>query len=104
MLLVSKPAYCTSVPSGTTLVPIRIRRRMSHLPYGGVEATKHRHATRRRLTRAGILQHAQPASQAVSADRVPGPGVADTRRTPCARAHGLGAVRGHAVLPAGARS
>ena len=33
---------------------------MSHLPYGGVDATKRRHATPRRPTRTGILQHVQP--------------------------------------------
>jgi hypothetical protein len=64
---------------------------MSHLTYGGVEAGKLRHATRRRLTRAGILQHVQPAPQAVSAngfqrclpqtaDRVPAAGVSGSGR------------------------
>src|SRR5712692_10893537 len=50
-----------------TLVQIRIRRRMSHLTYGGVDAGKLRHATRRRLTREGILQHVQPTPHTVSA-------------------------------------
>ena len=69
-----------------------------------VDAAKRRHATRRRPTRAGILQHVQPAPQAVSAHRIPGPGQADPRRAPCPRLHLLGLVRGHAVLPARARA
>src|SRR5713101_8501373 len=59
--------------------------------------------TPRRLTREWILQYVQPAAQAVSAHRVPGPREADARRAPCARLHVLGAVRRHAVLPARAR-
>ena len=55
--------------------------------------------TPRRLTREWILQHVQPAAQAVSADGVPGPGEADARRAPCARLHVLGAVRRDAILP-----
>src|SRR6266508_4367737 len=60
-------------------------------------------STDRRITRERILQHVQPAAQAVSADGIPGPGEADARGAPCARLHVLGPVRGHAVLPARAR-
>src|ERR1700694_2410455 len=86
-----------------TLVQIADCRRVSHLPYGGVDAAKRRHATRRRPTRAGILQHVQPTPQAVSAHRVPGPGQADPRGASRSWVYLLGAVRGHAVLPARAR-
>src|SRR5438128_429331 len=59
--------------------------------------------TPRRLTRERILQHVQPAAQAVSSDGVPGPGEADARRASRAGLHVLGAVRGDVVLPARAR-
>src|SRR5262249_38666199 len=55
---------------------------------------------RRRLTREPILQHVQPTPQALSADGVPSAGHADPRRAARSGLHLLGAVRGHAVLPA----
>ena len=75
--------------------------RMSPLEYGEVETDQGSTPPRdRRLTRERILQHVQPAAQAVSADGVPGARHADVRRAPRARVHVLGAVRRHAVLPA----
>ena len=74
---------------------------MSPLEYGEVETDQGSTPPRdRRLTRERILQHVQPAAQAVPADGVPGAGEADARRAPCPRVHLLGAVRRHAVLPA----
>src|ERR1700756_4671780 len=63
---------------------------MHRLTYGGVEAAKLRHATRRRLTRERILQHVQSASQGVSTDRISSPGEADVRGASCARVHVVG--------------
>lgn len=57
--------------------------------------------TPRKLTRALILQHGQPAAQAMPADGVPGVGEADVCRAARARVHGLGPVRGHAFCQLG---
>src|SRR6266849_3300081 len=57
-------------------------------------------ATHRRLSREWILQHVQPAAQAVSADGIPDAGEADLRGAPRPGLHVLGAVRRHALLPA----
>src|SRR2546425_2852687 len=76
---------------------------MSRLTYGDVEPASFDTPTSRRLTRESILQHVQPASQAIPADGVPSAGEADVCRAARARVHVLGPVRGHAVLPAGAR-
>ena len=45
---------------------------LSPLGYGGSRLTTFRDPTKRRLNREWILQHVQPAAQAVSADGVPG--------------------------------
>src|SRR2546428_6291744 len=78
---------------------------MSPLEYGEVETDQGSTPPHdRRLTRERILQHVQPAAQAVSADRVPGLGEANTRGAPCAWLYVLGPVRRHALLPARARA
>src|SRR6266487_2773029 len=48
-----------------------------------------------------ILQHLQSITPALSTHRVSKGGGGHEGRTACARLHLLGAVRGHAVLPAG---
>src|SRR6266852_6826131 len=52
----------------------------------------------RRLTRESILQHVQPASQAIPADRVPSAGEADVCRAARARVLVLGPVQLLGVL------
>src|SRR6266446_304284 len=56
---------------------------------------------RRRLTRESIFEHVQPASQPVSADRIPGPRQAYPCGASCAGLHVLGPARSDALLPAG---
>src|SRR6266705_3796306 len=74
---------------------------MSLLRYGGVETDQgSTPSSNRRPTREWILQHVQPAAQAVSADGVPGIGEAHACRAPRPRVQLLGPVRGDAVLPA----
>src|SRR5947207_278254 len=54
----------------------------------------------RRLKREVILQHLQPATQAVSSDGVPGLGETDKSRAACPWVHVLGPVCRDAFLPA----
>src|SRR5438445_11322812 len=76
---------------------------MSRLTYGDVEAGKLRHSkTARRLTHDSILQHVQPASQAIPADGVPSAGEADVMPSGTRAGSRAGASAWLCVLPSGA--
>ena len=70
------------------------------LRYGAVDAAKRRQPHPEEATRGAILQHLQPAAQALPAHRISSPGQGTSGRTPCPGLYVLGAVRRDAVLPA----